>query len=557
MIKLHEWIATASVWSWPKIADHLWQATLFVIVVLLASLLLRRGPARLRHTIWLLASVKFIIPATLLVFIGQQIGLGSLWLWLTSPGPSADAFLQVIAEPVTVLTNSYQLTVSDSSAAGHVELYCTLTGIWLVGCTVLSVGWWRGRSKCRQALKLSRPTETGREWQALQSARNLLSLRRDVKLVLSPLPVEPGVFKVWKPVILLPESMAVHLDDDELLAIMLHELVHVQRRDNLVGRMQLAVTGLFWFHPLVWFISRRLFDEREHACDERVLEICGAPETYAASILKVVRFSFGWNVAGVTGAGGGSNLRRRIENIMATGNEKRSAGLAIRLFTAVVLGVALMAIVAAGTHNRGSAKAAHTIERQELAGNLEVAGLLSEQKSGARRDQTPQPPQPPAPPQSVNPIQPAAPESESQPPVPPTPDNLEAPAQPANPPQPPTPEQPPVPPAKPASTQEKSEKPREDKQDVKKGELIEAPRPIYPDEARAKRVEGEVTVKIVIGDEGNVISARPTSGPELLKGAAKDAAMKARFKPTLLNGKPVKVSGVMTYSFVLDEKEKQ
>jgi periplasmic protein TonB len=86
--------------------------------------------------------------------------------------------------------------------------------------------------------------------------------------------------------------------------------------------------------------------------------------------------------------------------------------------------------------------------------------------------------------------------------------------------------------------------------------LIEAPKPVYPPEAKEKKVEGLVTVSIVIGEEGTVISARPTSGPELLQGAAKDAALKARFHPTIVNGKPAKVSGAMTYSFVLDEKEK-
>jgi TonB family protein len=118
--------------------------------------------------------------------------------------------------------------------------------------------------------------------------------------------------------------------------------------------------------------------------------------------------------------------------------------------------------------------------------------------------------------------------------------------------------QPPTPPT-PASMrdpQERTDKSGEAKKDVQKGKLIEAPNPVYPEEAKKQKVEGTVTVGIVIGEDGNVISARPTSGPELLHGAARDAAMKARFNPTLVNGKPAKVSGTMSYRFVLDEKEK-
>ena len=86
-----------------------------------------------------------------------------------------------------------------------------------------------------------------------------------------------------------------------------------------------------------------------------------------------------------------------------------------------------------------------------------------------------------------------------------------------------------------------------------KGKLIEAPRPEYPQEARDKKIEGNVSVRIVIGEEGKVISARATSGPEILHEASVAAAKKARFEPSTVNGKPVKVVGTMTYDFKLDE----
>jgi len=101
---------------------------------------------------------------------------------------------------------------------------------------------------------------------------------------------------------------------------------------------------------------------------------------------------------------------------------------------------------------------------------------------------------------------------------------------------------------------DKSEK-RKSSDKLKKGELIEAPPPSYPEEAKKDKIEGEVTVVITIGDEGNVIYAKAKRGPEPLHRASEAAALKARFKPTLLNGKPVKVSGIMTYNFVLDKKE--
>ena len=230
MTEFHDWIAIFSAWWWPKLVDHLWQATLFGLVVWLASFLLKRGPARSRHLLWLLASAKFAVPAALLVLLSQWFGLDDFWLWLNQPGPATNSLLHGISAPAAVLTNNYELTVTANNA--HSEIYCAVTGIWLAGCAVLIGSWWSSRSNYRRAVRNSQPSIGGREWLALAQAKQLLGLNRDVRLVLSRQPIEPGVCYVRKPVIVLPESIAANLDDRELLAIMLHELVHVERRDK-------------------------------------------------------------------------------------------------------------------------------------------------------------------------------------------------------------------------------------------------------------------------------------------------------------------------------------
>ena len=79
MIGLHDSIANFSAWWWPRLIDHLWQATIFGLVVLIVSLLLKRGPASLRHSLWLLASAKFLVPAALLTSLLTKLGFASLW----------------------------------------------------------------------------------------------------------------------------------------------------------------------------------------------------------------------------------------------------------------------------------------------------------------------------------------------------------------------------------------------------------------------------------------------------------------------------------------------
>lgn len=82
--------------------------------------------------------------------------------------------------------------------------------------------------------------------------------------------------------------------------------------------------------------------------------------------------------------------------------------------------------------------------------------------------------------------------------------------------------------------------------------VISKPAPPYPKIAIATRTQGPVNVEILIDEGGNVISARAVNGPAVLRQAAEQAARQARFTPTMLGGRPVKVSGVITYNFVLN-----
>jgi TonB family protein len=85
------------------------------------------------------------------------------------------------------------------------------------------------------------------------------------------------------------------------------------------------------------------------------------------------------------------------------------------------------------------------------------------------------------------------------------------------------------------------------------GKAISKPQPPYPALAKAARASGLVTVKVTVDETGGVVSAAAVTGHPLLRAAAVAAAKQAKFTPTLLMGKPVKVSGVLSYNFVLEE----
>jgi protein TonB len=80
---------------------------------------------------------------------------------------------------------------------------------------------------------------------------------------------------------------------------------------------------------------------------------------------------------------------------------------------------------------------------------------------------------------------------------------------------------------------------------------ISLPQPLYPALAKQIKAQGPVNVQILVDEQGKVISAHAVSGNPTLLAAAKDAALRARFTPTVLSGVPVKVQGLITYNFVL------
>jgi len=89
-----------------------------------------------------------------------------------------------------------------------------------------------------------------------------------------------------QPVVLLPSSLMAHLDDQQLLQVLVHECAHALRRDALVALFQRVLVAVFWFHPLIYAVSRLLDRVREEICDNHVLRTASAKE-YARTLLTV------------------------------------------------------------------------------------------------------------------------------------------------------------------------------------------------------------------------------------------------------------------------------
>ena len=306
----------SSLWAaiTPGVANHLWHSTLFAIAAGLLTLFLRKHHARARHWLWLAASLKFLLPFSLLVSIGS---------WL-SPEPAAKPSVRPVIyfamEEITQPFSQLGVRVTPAHAPSMAssilpQLTQAMGALWLVGFLAVLVLWCVRWRRVSAATKHAMPLEEGREVAVLRRMERIGGIRRPLAMLLSRTSLEPGIFGIARPVLVWPEGISQHLDDQHLEAILAHELWHVRRRDNLFAALHMLVEAVFWFYPLVWWLGARLIDERERACDEEVVALGKNRQIYAESILKVCEFCLGSPlpcVSGVTGA----DLKRRMVHIM-------------------------------------------------------------------------------------------------------------------------------------------------------------------------------------------------------------------------------------------------
>ena len=157
----------------------------------------------------------------------------------------------------------------------------------------------------------------------------------------------PVTVGLWTPKILLPAGWR-EWREDKLVAVLAHEAAHMRRRDTLTGFLAHLNTALFWFHPLAWWLERRLALDAEEACDDAGVAALGGVRTYAEVLMEIAQTAHRHSRtlalygAGVDGAG---LLAPRIDRLarglpLARANAAQKAALALTSLAAIFFAAA-------------------------------------------------------------------------------------------------------------------------------------------------------------------------------------------------------------------------
>jgi beta-lactamase regulating signal transducer with metallopeptidase domain len=290
---------------------------------------------------------------------------------------------------------------------GAGDLVLALAGVWLLGVLLALGRLALGAFGLAALRRRSRP-------HAVDPALlpPVAATRRACELRLSETQHGPMTWGVIAPVVLLPRN-ATTWPRERLMAVLLHELAHVRRKDSLTRALSLLICVFYWPNPLVWVAAKALRREAEIAADDAVVSAGVKPSVYAGELLSLASEFRGTGLAAASvSMAQRSALETRVKSVLEP-NVSRKGVTAMDVVKTACLGVAAAALLAVMRPD--------VVDAQDV--NVQPAPATVAAPADVPPPPPPPPPAPPAPEVNVAPLPPPPPVA-AVPPVPPPPPNV-------------------------------------------------------------------------------------------------------------------------------------
>lgn len=277
--------------------SQLWQVTVLVALVGFADQLLIRRCPQLLYGLWLIVFVKALVPP----IWSSRLGFFSWAATGLFPNQGAAVFF------------------SPAVGAEWGPVVYGLLAVWAAGAiiamAIVTARWTALRKHLRGAAARVEPELQ----QRIAGVAAELGFSKCPTLAICDA-TGPGVFGVLRPTVCLPSRLD-YGDWDRVRPIVVHELVHLRRRDNVISVLQLIVLCLWWFHPLAWWASRRLTRSIEFCVDRQVAATQGcSPRSYAKALLGVLELKVSHSpLTGMSGISPTMVTLERVEHVICLG----------------------------------------------------------------------------------------------------------------------------------------------------------------------------------------------------------------------------------------------
>ncbi|PRC94594.1 M56 family metallopeptidase [Solimicrobium silvestre] len=281
----------------------------------------------LLHSLWqvallaLLAEVSFSQLRHRSAMARHAVGMGWLVMMLLVPLLTFTQFWQspsLATDGVPIMPIPFTPGVEHFTPASQPWLDWVLvatTELWLLGAAlmlVLQLGGWRMIKHMEQQPYVDLPPE----WRnRIERLRGALGISRAVAIRMASKISSPCTAHVLRPIIWLPLTLLTHLPPDQIEALLAHELAHIRRLDWCWNALQCVIESVLFFHPAMWWLSRRIREEREHACDDLAVAVCGNPIALAEALAGLQRQRLVTPRFALAAQGG--SLMKRISHLLS------------------------------------------------------------------------------------------------------------------------------------------------------------------------------------------------------------------------------------------------
>jgi len=314
------------------ILNSCWQIAVIFAVAAIGAWLLKNGPARYRHALWIVALTACLVVPFLTATRFVPAWVSSFQIVAPS-APVTNAIVSSEGQTVDHVGPARRKTVTTSTR--NVQILSLIYGLLICGRAITLARFWQRKEKLRKSA-----TRTGIAPDIeliAQRCRNLLNVRH-VPVTSSPEARVPYTIGTLRPLIVLPQAFCSGADEDRLLSVIGHELAHVKRGDFLINLLCELVALPLWFHPLTFLIKRQIDRARELACDELVTRHVLAPKVYARSLLWAAHVSRQYSSqAFMLSIFDGKILEERIVKLMRNNRRIGTGPARVMMFAALAV----------------------------------------------------------------------------------------------------------------------------------------------------------------------------------------------------------------------------
>ncbi len=280
---------------------------------------------------------------------------------------SAFSILKNVAGSTTLASNGFKSFLAQLyNPAIWNNIFSILALAYFIGFIVFATRWifsWRATQQLRNT-EIFKATAELRIF--TEQAAGQMNIKRKIQLYVSKLAKSPMTIGFLKPIILLPIAGINHLTQEQLEAVILHELAHIQRADYLLNILQSIAELILFFNPFSHLLSKNIHLERENSCDDWVMQYQYQPALYANALLKIAKLQAA-PVLALSAAGKKGHLKMRVQRLFSKSPKKSYkllAGMIACLCLAIFLRIQFI------QHNEKSVKDTTTIYKSVLDDGL-------------------------------------------------------------------------------------------------------------------------------------------------------------------------------------------